>query len=355
MSPAFAHLEVPLKVIIMNHRSIVLKFAVLTTVALAFASAHVMAQPKVSLDEENMAKAIEAAPDMAAKARALTDFMKKYPKSALRPMLAQKAADQIRDMVDAEQKIAMAQQFKTIFNQPNEEEMIMPILLVGYSDAKKPDDAFSAGTPYLNQHPDAIAVLVELMNIGTEEAKRKNGKFVAQSEQYGMHAIELIEANKKPATMNDATWKEYTDLLPRVYQTMGIIAMVKGDRPKTQERLAKASQLDAKDPLNYLFLSSSLNDDYQDAAKKYQALPDGAEKTAQLQKVLALLDRMIDTDAHFLALSEGNAQLANIREKEMGYLETNYKYRHNGSTDGMQQLIDKYKAPAKPKDPFTLP
>ena len=23
-----------------------------------------------------------------------------------------------------------------------------------------------------------------------------------------------------------------------------------------------------------------------------------------------------------------------------------YKYRHNGSTDGMQQLIDKYKKPA---------
>ena len=64
---------------------------------------------------------------------------------------------------------------------------------------------------------------------------------------------------------------------------------------------------------------------------------------------------MIDTDAHFIALSDGNAQLANIRQQEMKYLEINYKFRHDGKTDGMQQLIDKYKTPVKPKDPFSIP
>ncbi|HYX29588.1 MAG TPA: hypothetical protein VE863_13560 [Pyrinomonadaceae bacterium] len=339
----------------MKTQSIFLRLAVLIIAALACGSARLMAQPQASVDEQNMAKAIDAAPDMAGKARALTEFMKKFPKSSLRPGIAQKAADQIRDMTDAEQKIAMAQQFKTIFNQPNEEEMIMPILLVAYSDAKKPDDAFSTGSAYLGQHPDSVSVLVELMNIGTEEAKRRNGKFVSQSDQYGMHAIELIEANKKPASMSDATWKEYTDLLPRIYQSVGVLAMVTGDRTKTQARLTKASQLDAKDPLNYLFLASSFNDAYQEAAKKYQAMPDGPAKTAELKNVLASLERVVDTDAHFIAVSDGNAQLANIRQQEMGYLETNYKFLHDGKTDGMQQLIDKYKAPVKPKDPFSLP
>ena len=45
-------------------------------------------------------------------------------------------------MTDAQQKIAMAQQFKSIFNSPVEEEMIMPVLIVGYSDAKQYDEAF---------------------------------------------------------------------------------------------------------------------------------------------------------------------------------------------------------------------
>jgi len=339
----------------MKCQSIFLRLAVLIIVAMAGGSMRLIAQPQGLSDEQKMAQAIDAAPDLAGKAKALTEFMKKYPKSSLRPMLAQKAADQIRKMTDAEQKIAMAQQFKTIFNEPAEEELIMPIILVGYSDAKKPDEAFTTGAAYLAQHPDSVPVLTELMNIGTEQAKQKNGKFVAQSEQYAAHAIELIEANKKTTGLDDATWKQYTELLPRFYQSLGILAMVRGDRAKTQERLAKASQLDPGDPFNYLLLSSSVNDDYQEAAKKYQAMPDSPAKAEQLKNAIALLDRVIDADAHFVALSEGNPQLANIRQQEMGYLETNYKFRHNGTTEGMQQLIDKYKVPTKPKDAFSLP
>ena len=301
-------------------------------------------------------QAIDAAPDAAGKARAATDFVKKFPKSSLRPGVAQKISDQIHEITDGEQKIALAQQFKTVFNDPSEEEMIMPVLLVGYSDAKKPDEAYAAGTAYLGQHPDAVGVLVELMTIATEQAKQKNGKFVAQGDQYGAHAIELIEANKKPASMGSETWKEYQALLPRLYQSLGILSMVRGDRAVTLARLTKATELDPKDPFSYLLLSGSINDEYQDSAKKYQAMKDGPEKTAELPKVQAIMDRVIDAYAHFIALSEGNAQLAGIRQQEMQDLENYYKYRHNGKTDGMQDLINKYKAaPAKPKDPFAIP
>lgn len=333
----------------MSTRLLLLSFALL------IAPVAVVAQPKVSPDEQKMAQAIETAPDAAGKAKAAADLVKKYPKSSLRPVYAEKIADQIREVTDGAQKITLAQQFQTIFNDPSEEEMIMPVLIAAYADAKRPDDAFTTGAAYLGKQPDSVGVLVELMTIATDQAKQKNGKFVPQGERYGLHAIELIEANKKPASMTEATWKEYKDLLPRLYQSMGVIGMVKGDRPTTQARLIKASELDPKDPFNYLLLSSSLNDDYQEAAKRYEATPDGPARTAELQKVLALLDRLIETDAHFIALSDGVAQLASIRQQEMQYLETNYKYRHQGSTDGLQQLIDKYKTPAKPKDPFSLP
>src|SRR5947207_6679777 len=124
----------------MTTRSLLLCFALL------IAPAAVIAQPKVSPDEQKMAQAIDAAPDAAGKARAAADFVKKYPKSALRPMIAQKISDQIHEITDGEQKIALAQQFKSIFNNPAEEEMIMPVLLVGYSAAKRPDEAFTTGT-----------------------------------------------------------------------------------------------------------------------------------------------------------------------------------------------------------------
>ena len=108
--------------------------------------------------------------------------------------------------------------------------------------------------------------------------------------------------------------------------------------------------------MNYLFLANSISTDYEEAAKKYQSMANGADKDAQLKKVFELLDRLIDADAHFVALSDGNTQLANYQKQEMQYLETNYKFRHDGKTDGMQELINKYKAPAaKPKDPFAIP
>ena len=339
----------------MIRRSSFLRFAVLVTIAMACTGATVFAQPKVSADEQKAYDAFITAPE-AVKAQVAEEFVKKYPKSSLRPTMARKIVDQIRELTNAEQKVTLAQQFKSIFKNPEEEEMIMPVLIVGYADAKKPDDAFTNGSAYLGQHPDAVSVLIELMFIATDQAKQKNGKFVAQGDQFGTHGVELIEANKKPASMDDATWKEYRDLLPRIYQSLGILGMVKGDNAATQVRLTKASELDPKDPLNFLFLAGSINADYQQAAKRYQSMSDGPDRDAQLKRVYALLDRLIDTDAHFLALSDGNAQLAAIRQQEMGYLETNYKFRHEGKTDGMQQLIDKYKAaPAKPKDPFAIP
>ncbi|MFN2576188.1 MAG: hypothetical protein ABR607_00695 [Pyrinomonadaceae bacterium] len=326
----------------MSTRSLLLSFAILLMPAAA------MGQPKVSPDEQKMAQAIAAAPDTAAKAKAAADFVKKYPKSALRPMIAQKAAYQIREITDSAQKIALAQQFQTIFNNPAEAEMIMPVLLIGYSEAKRPDDAFSTGATYLGSHPDSVGVLAELMIIATEQAKQKNGKFVAQGEQYGTHAIELIEANKKPESMDDATWKDYKDVLPKLYQSLGIIVLVKGDRAATQARLTKAIELDPKDPFNYLLLSGTLNDDYQESAKHYKSMPDGPPKTAELQKALGTLDRVIDAYAHFIALSDGVAQFASVRQQEMQDLESYYKYRHNNTTAGLAELIEKYKTPVKP-------
>ena len=326
----------------MSIRSLLLSFALL------IAPTAVIAQPRVSPDEQKMAQAIATAPDAAGKAKAAADFVRKYPKSSLRPMVAQQIADHIHQITDGAQKLALAQQFQTIFKEPAEEEMIMPDLLAGYAEAKRPDDAFTTGATYLGQHPDSVSVLVELMIIATDQAKQKNGKFIPQGEQYGMHAIELIEADKKPASMGDPTWKAYKDLLPGLYQSMGIIEMVKGDRAATQARLTKATELDPKDPFNYLLLSGTLNDDYQESAKRFQAMPEGPAKTAELQKILASLDRVIDSYAHFIALSEGVARFDSVRQQEMQDLERYYKYRHNNSTAGMQELIGKYKTPAKP-------
>ena len=224
----------------------------------------------------------------------------------------------------------------------------MPTLIDAFAAAKRPDDAFSSGAQFLAQHPDSLYVLVQLMSVGTDQAKQKNPKFIPQSLQYGAKAIELFEADKKPEGMDDAGWQKYKGtVLPSLHQSMGVLNMVKGDRAEAKVRLAKASQVTPTDAFNYVLLADILDQEYQDGALHYKGMPSGPAKDEELKKVLASLDAVIDAYAHAVALAEGNAALEPVRKQFLGNMEAYYKYRHKGSTAGMQELIDKYKSPAK--------
>src|SRR5207237_537147 len=185
----------------------------------------------MSPEEQNLARGIITAADPAVKLKAAAELIKKYPKTAVRPRVAQGLLDQIRGVTDASQKANLAQEYQKIFDQPSEQESIMPVLIDAYAAANQPDQAFAKGSEFLSHNPDSLNVLVDLMSLGTDQAKKQNPKFLSQSLQYGAHAIELIEADKKPANMDDAAWKQYkTTLLPSVYQSMGLLNLVKGDQ-----------------------------------------------------------------------------------------------------------------------------
>ena len=306
-------------------------------------------QPKVSADEQKMAQAVLALPDPTGRLKSAADFVKKYPKSSLRPRVSRDLANQIGDVTDATQKVNLAQTFQGIFTQPAELEMIMPILLEGLGQAKRPDEAFTKGGEFLAKNPDSLPSLIQLLSIGTDEAKNKNTKFVDQSFQYGTHAIQLIESDKKPSEMDAASWPKFkSDVLPSLYQSMGLLNLIKGDRAKARASYVRASELAPSDPFNFVMLAGILNDEYQTQAKKYQSTPNGPAKDEELKKAQALLDATIDSYAHAIAVSEGNAPLAPVRQQYLQDLEAYYKYRHNNSTAGMQQLIDKYKVTPRP-------
>jgi hypothetical protein len=305
------------------------------------------AQPKVSPDEQKLAEGIMAALDSAAKLKAAAEFIQKYPRSSLRGRVAQGMADEINGVAEASQKLSLAQNYQTIFNETSERELAVRLLINAYGAAQRSEEAFTAGSQFLAKNPDSVRVLVMLMLMGADQAKLKNTKFVEQSIQYGSKAIELLEANKKPADMDDVSWQHYKAVLPGMYQSMGVLNLLKGNLAEAKIRLTKAVEMAPLDPFNYLFFSSALNEEYQSGAKRYLAMPDGPAKADELQKVLSSLDRVIDAYAHMLALSEGNDRLQPVRQQYLQDLESYYKYRHNNSTEGMQQLIDKYKVPAK--------
>jgi hypothetical protein len=303
----------------------------------------------LSADEQTMLKAIVAAPDPATRLKAVEALLKKHPKTTARERVARETATEIATVKDDAQRLTLAQQYALIFTEPSEQQMIGQTLISALVAAKRFDEAFAAGAEFLKGSPDSLDVLVQLVTVGTDQAKQKNPKFIPQTLPYAAHAIELLEGDKKPADMDDAGWKQYKGVvLPSLYQSMGLLNFVKGDRAEAKVRFNKAAAAAPADPFNYLLLAGILNDEYQDGAVRYKNMPAGPAKDEELKKLLALLDQVIDTYAHMIALAEGNERLQPIRQQYLQDLEAYYKYRHNSSTEGMQQLIDKYKLPAKP-------
>jgi len=334
------------KVIIMVSRLSALLFASVLLGTAAFAQP---AESKASPDEMKAAQAIMAAPDPAKKLQAGEDFIKKFPKSSIRPRVARGLVDQISAVTDAGQKVTLAQEFQKAFSEPSEQDEIVPVLLEGLSQAKRSDEVFTTGTAYLSKNPDALMVLIQVLATGAEEAKNKNTKFVTQSLQYGKHLVELLDAGKKPADIEEAAWTKYkTETMPSIYQSVGLLNLVSGDRAQAVANYSKAAELAPNDVFNVLMLGQLLNADYQDSAKRFQGMPSGAAKDEELKKTQALLDKVIEAYARAVAVSEGDTRYGQVREQFLQDLESYYKYRHNGSNAGMQDLINKYKAAPKP-------
>ena len=102
--------------------------------------------------------------------------------------------------------------------------------------------------------------------VGAEEAKRQNAKYVPVSLQYGLKSIELIEANKKPANMDDASWERQKAMLPLLYLNMGILSLVTSNPAEAKARFEKASALNPAEPTSYALLGNIVDEEYQQLA-----------------------------------------------------------------------------------------
>lgn len=279
-----------------------------------------------------------------AKLQAAAAFIKKYPKSNARSQVASYVAGQIWDVQDRALKISLAETYLSFFTEPGESDSIQPLLIDAYLDNNRLDDSFKVAAVYLAKHPEEVGVLTRLALAGSNEVGRGNTKFLEQSKQYGMKAIELLEADKKPASIEVARWTDYkTRWLPALYREMGVLALRTNNPVEARSRLEKAAALKTTDPSVYYVLGSLAEEEYTTLASKYKSAPAGAERDAMLKNAEGQMDKVIELYAQAIALAEGKPEYKQIYDQLTPSLQNYYKYRHNGSTEGLQQLIDKYK------------
>ena len=304
--------------------------------------------PQVSEAEEKALIKVRDAADPAAKLAAADEFVKKYPKSAKRGEVLVHVVAEIGKVADPAQQITMLENASTIFNQPGDAEKINPVILDAYLKANRLDDAFRIAAAVVEKNPNDVTVLTHMSLLGTDQAKARNAKFVQVSQTYGAKAIELIEGDKMPAGMDPAAWGQYkTRWLPQLYQSMGILSFVTGNKAEAKAKLDKAVAVNTTDPVTYMLLGSLSNEEYQQLAQQHKTMAAGPMKDQVLKDAHMKLDTVIEMFARAVALSEGQPQYQQLHDQLLADLTAYYKYRNNGKDEGLQQLIDKYKKPAQ--------
>ncbi|HVE58500.1 MAG TPA: hypothetical protein VNB22_16830, partial [Pyrinomonadaceae bacterium] len=298
---------------------------------------------KVSAEEADAIKKIEKAKTLADKMKATTDFVKKYPKSPAREQAANYLAGQITQTKDDAQIVQNGEAYLTVFTEPAEEDLILPSLVYSYSTVKRTKDAFAVAEKYFSRHPEDVALRLKLAVDGANLLRTGTKDFAAPSREYAAQSIALIEANKKPANITDAGWKEYqTKWLPQLYQTLGVFDFYGGDKANAGKNLEKATSLDSSDVNSWILLVSIKDEEYQAIASKYNITDLGAERDALLKQANEKLDQVIDMFARVVALTDGKPEAKEINDQVRQNLESYYTYRHK-NLDGLPDLIKKYK------------
>jgi tetratricopeptide (TPR) repeat protein len=229
-----------------------------------------------------------------------------------------------------------------------------------YND-KKYTEALALGKQILAEDPENLSVIID-MGWGSYLAAvaLKNESLNSDAVMYAKKAIQLIESNKAPESWLPFKSKEET--LAYLYNVVGRQA-VRSNPTEALNALIKSVQIPVetdlkKDPWNYYFIGASyesgpyatLSADYK---AKYLGKDETTESKLALENINQVIDRMVDAYARAVALAGTDAKYQANKKDWLDALSTWYKFRHNQSDVGLNEMIASVLS--KPLPPLPTP
>ena len=305
--------------------------------------------PKISEGEQKAIEKIKSASGVSEKLKASAEYLKKNGKSPMRQRVAVYVSDEIAKVTDHSQRVSFIENFTKTFNLPEESDLVKPALIESLIFSSKFEEAFNEGSKFAEKKPDDVIILTLVAWAGANQAQKQSqsnqsapAPMMQKSTSAGAKAVEMLEGDKKPETMDATYWNNFRNSwLPRLYQAQGLILFVSNDKPGAKDKLEKAAGLDPYDPSTLLMLSGIINEEYMKLGERYQA----EKKQSVLNEALQKMDELIDWMARAVAATESNAQYQAVNGQIMAQLKDYYAYRHEGKTDGLTELVKKYKKP----------
>jgi tetratricopeptide (TPR) repeat protein len=216
--------------------------------------------------------------------------------------------------------------------------------LLGSFTQKDYAKAYGMAKQVLADSPDDLKVLIALGYEGVLASEARNEAFNNDAATYARKAIQLIEGGKTPDTWTP--FKNREDVLASLYYAEGFYAL----KPKPENAVPafiKTAQIDSDRrtaPSTYYYLALAyqngpykrLSDDY---SKKFGNQPESPESKAALENINKVVDKMIDAYARAVALAQKDPSQASAMAQWQARLTQFYKFRHDNSDVGLNELI----------------
>jgi hypothetical protein len=219
-------------------------------------------------------------------------------------------------------------------------------------------EAYAIGKEILAEDPENIRALIDLGYGGYLAALAKNESFNADAINYAKKAIQLIESGKAPE--NWAPFKSKDETLAYLNYTIGFLNRT---NPSTSlPSFIKAAQYESelkKDPSVYYLIAvgyeggsyAKLSADYK---TRFEGKDESPESKLALENINQVIDRMIDAYARAVALAGTNPKHEVAKKEWMESLTTWYKYRHNQSDAGLNEMVAAIMSKPLPPEPTPL-
>src|SRR5437868_2482392 len=205
-------------------------------------------------------------------------------------------------------------------------------------------EAYSTGAKILADEPNYLRAQIDLGYAGYLAASAKNETYNADALRYARSAIQALESGKTPGEW--APFKGKDDTLAYLNYAVGFLTL-KTNPNEAIDALLKAAQYDSdirKTPSTYYFLAAAyeagpyktLSTAYQ---TQYAGKPETPESKGALEKLNAVMDRVIDAYARAIAASGTDPKNEQSRKEWLAQLTNYYKFRHEGSDAGINEFI----------------
>jgi hypothetical protein len=334
---------------------------IIATLAI-YGSLAILATPAFTLAQTPSPAPAQGACSEESKAALYTDF------TTFRTTDAVKANEAARKYLacspQEDQYTAYLKKWAAAYDKEARKIRFQPLL---YGD-KKYAEAFALGKEILADDPENLRVIIDLGYSGFHLAApaTKNESFNTDSLTYSRKAIQMIESGKVPESLDGknlpwAPFKGKDDTLAYLYHGVGRL-LLKTNPTEALTALIKAVQYDTdlkKAPLEYYFIAAAyetgpypkMSADYE---AKFKDKPESPEQKLALANIEQVIDRMIDAYARAVALAGNNPTYAANKKDWMEALTTWYKYRHNQSETGLNEMIASVLSKPLPPEPAPL-